>query len=317
MSLKLAVVGGGEGSLKALSALRGDSLIDVRAVLCQSTELVELVPFDIRVGTFPAILSRPDIAAVYIATPNDTHVPLALAALAARKHVLVEKPVGVCTADVQRLAAISRPGSPVLGVAFKKRFSGAVRSLLRDVSVGPQTQIRYIWHVPEPATLWRTRAPESGGGVLLDLGSHVFDLCEFLMGEIVEIHAIDVSEVQGRHQSFKVKLRFDSKAVASLDLGWGGGKYEQTIVAEDGRSTVRIERQVKGDDIVVVERAGKRAESLFSRSSEYSKLFRAFHGAIAGHATALPTIAAGLRNAQLIDAAHCSARTGRAVCTEW
>jgi predicted dehydrogenase len=83
-------------------------------------------------GSYEALLADPAIDAVYIPLPNHLHVPWALKALAAGKHVLCEKPLGVSVEEVEELRAVVRQTGRHLQVGTMKRFGAACRRGLHD-----------------------------------------------------------------------------------------------------------------------------------------------------------------------------------------
>ena len=139
--------------------------------------------------------SSREVDLVAISTPNRTHVPLALAAIAAGLHVVIDKPIAASSADARRVgdAAAKRD---VLAVPFQnRRWDGdflTLRRLLNESALG--APIRFEsgferWR-PEPTGGWRERGtPEDAGGLLFDLGSHLIDQALLLFGPVREVYA--------------------------------------------------------------------------------------------------------------------------------
>ena len=135
------------------------------------------------------------IDAVVISTPNRTHVALALAAIDAGLHAVVDKPIAPSAAEARRLAAAaSRRG--VLVVPFQnRRWDGdflTVRRLLADGAMGEPLRFesRFDRWRPEPKGGWRELGtPEEAGGLLFDLGSHLIDQALTLFGPARAVYA--------------------------------------------------------------------------------------------------------------------------------
>lgn len=128
----------------------------------------------------------PDIDAVSITTWTETHVPLALAALAAGKHVLVEKPVALTTAEAARLAA-AVPAGLVCMPAFCMRFWPGwpwLRDAIRDGRFGALQSLR-LSRLGEPPGWARDfyGDPSRSGGALFDLHVHDVDFVRWCLGE--------------------------------------------------------------------------------------------------------------------------------------
>ena len=137
-----------------------------------------------------------DVDAIHICTPNASHVPFAIAALEAGKHVLCEKPLGVSLDDAKKAAAVAEKTGLVNTIPFAYRFHPMARELrarVQDASFGAPNLIHgsYLqdWMLDPMASGWRVD-PEAGGPsrAFGDIGSHWCDLAEWVTGErIVEL----------------------------------------------------------------------------------------------------------------------------------
>ena len=146
-----------------------------------------------------ALLADPDVDAVYVATPPDTHADYALKAAAAGKPAYVEKPMARHTAECDRMIAAFQSARLPLFVAYYRRGLPrflAARELLANGALGRVTGVRY--HFSAPRHLddggWRVNAEISGGGHFLDIGSHAIDLLDLFFGPLSQ-----VAGVAGRH----------------------------------------------------------------------------------------------------------------------
>ncbi|MCP3098929.1 oxidoreductase [Myxococcus sp. K15C18031901] len=130
--------------------------------------------------------THPDVDLVVVATPNDSHVALAQAALRAGKHVVVDKPFTVTVAEARALAALAREEGRVLSVFHNRRWDSdflALRALLTDGALGRVThaELRFDRFRPEVRARWREQAVP-GAGVWYDLGPHLVDQALQLFG---------------------------------------------------------------------------------------------------------------------------------------
>jgi predicted dehydrogenase len=140
-----------------------------------------------------SVICRDDIDVVDICTPGDLHCDIAVAALEAGKHVLVEKPLANTMAESRRMVAAAEASSACSMIGFNYRRVPALelaRRLVADGVIGDVRQVRasYLqdWLVDETAPMtWRLRRESAGSGVLGDLGSHVVDLVQHLLGQPV------------------------------------------------------------------------------------------------------------------------------------
>ncbi|HYG92487.1 MAG TPA: Gfo/Idh/MocA family oxidoreductase [Nocardioides sp.] len=143
-----------------------------------------------------AVVARDDVDVVDICTPGDSHCDIALAALAAGKHVLVEKPLANTAAESEAMVAAAREAEgrgvrAMIGFNYRRVPALALaRHLIADGRIGRVRQVRaaYLqdWLADETAPMtWRLRREQAGSGVLGDLGSHVVDQLHYLLGDPV------------------------------------------------------------------------------------------------------------------------------------
>jgi scyllo-inositol 2-dehydrogenase (NADP+) len=135
-----------------------------------------------RVGSFDELLDRSDL--VVIASPNQTHFPLAHAALIAGKHVVVDKPFALTVDDADALIALAQERQRVLTVFQNRRLDGDFLTIQKLLpKLGEVFLFEANWDRFRPAIKhgWR-EVPEPGGGVLADLGSHLIDHALQLFG---------------------------------------------------------------------------------------------------------------------------------------
>jgi predicted dehydrogenase len=136
---------------------------------------------------------HPDVDLVVIATPNDSHAPLAEAALRAGKHVVVEKPFTVALAEARALAALAAQVERALSVFQNRRWDSDFLAVRREITggrIGEVVELRSEMsrYRPEVRERWRERAGP-GSGVWYDLGSHLIDQALVLFGPPESVQA--------------------------------------------------------------------------------------------------------------------------------
>jgi predicted dehydrogenase len=140
-----------------------------------------------------AALGRADIDAVIVATPQDSQAQITRAAIAAGKHVLVEKPAARAAAELRGLDELAAQHDVRVRVGFNHRYHRAfqqARRLVDSGSLGPLLFLRARYgHGGRPgyANEWRARPQRSGGGTLIDQGVHLIDLARWFLGEFLEV----------------------------------------------------------------------------------------------------------------------------------
>ncbi len=135
------------------------------------------------------ICRREDVDAVVIATPNDTHRPIALAAARAAKHIMCEKPLGLSADQVREMYEAARDAGVVHMTAFTYRFAPSMRylrHLLKSGALGTPRHFRsqrfLDW--PETSWGWRQYRARAGAGDLFDMTIHRIDFAIDLLGPI-------------------------------------------------------------------------------------------------------------------------------------
>jgi predicted dehydrogenase len=148
-------------------------------------------------GAAHSVIARDDIDIVDIVTPGDSHAEIAIAALAAGKHVLCEKPLANTVAEAEAMldAATSAAALGVKAmVGFTYRRVPAVtflRDLIAEGAIGTVQQVRAAyrqdWLVdPAEPLAWRLQKEHAGSGALGDIGAHIIDMTQFVTGQTVD-----------------------------------------------------------------------------------------------------------------------------------
>lgn len=140
-----------------------------------------------------ALIARDDIELVVIATPNDTHHPLALQALRAGKAVVVDKPFALHTAQAAELVALAEQRGLLLSVFHNRRWDGdflTAQKLVTDGTLGRLThaELHFDRYRPQIRQRWR-EAAGAGGGLWIDLAPHLIDQAVQLFGLPLAIQA--------------------------------------------------------------------------------------------------------------------------------
>lgn len=143
---------------------------------------------------------------VVLASPNRTHVPLAMEALEAGLPVVVDKPLAPSAAEARRLVREAQRRELLLTVFQNRRWDGdflTLRRLLEQEELGRvlRFESRFERWRPTPKPGWRERgAPEEAGGILFDLGSHLIDQALLLFGPVRRVYA----EVERQREGVEV-----------------------------------------------------------------------------------------------------------------
>jgi predicted dehydrogenase len=195
--VRIAFVGtGAVTAYHHLPGLRLDPRVELVAICDSDAALLEKRQREWNVPeatTDPIALCRASsVDAVVIATPNDTHRPIALAAAQAGKHVMCEKPLGLSAVEVREMYQAARDAAVVHMTAFTYRFAPAMRYLRYLVKSGALGTPRHFrsqrfldW--PETSWGWRQYRARAGAGDLFDMTIHRIDFAIDLLGPIARV----------------------------------------------------------------------------------------------------------------------------------
>jgi len=133
------------------------------------------------------LLANPEIEAVSICTWNNTHAKIAVAALEAGKHVLVEKPLSITVEEAEAVEEAAKKANKVAQVGFVRRHDSnakLLKTFIENDDLGElyYAKASYLRRLGNPGG-WFSDISRSGGGPLIDLGVHVIDLTWYLMGK--------------------------------------------------------------------------------------------------------------------------------------
>lgn len=148
--------------------------------------------FERAYGSLETLLDQSDVDIVYIATPHATHSRIAVAALEAGKHVLVEKPFGVDAADATRIVDAARRNGRFAMEAMWMRFNPAYRSLLAEVAAGDLGQpmaVRATFGLPLAGLTSDQWSAIRRSSTLLDQGIYAVTLARDVLGEPLSVAA--------------------------------------------------------------------------------------------------------------------------------
>ena len=152
---------------------------------------------DIWTDNYHELLARQDIDIVDCCVPNDKHADVVLAAAKAGKHIYCEKPLALNVAEGQRMVAAVEKAGIKTQLTFNFRFFPAItraRQLVDEGFLGQVFSFRGRYYrssyIDENEPLsWRLRKDISGGGALFDIGSHIFDVIYYLLGDFGSVQA--------------------------------------------------------------------------------------------------------------------------------
>jgi len=171
------------------------------------------------------LLADPEVQAVYIATPVFLHATQVIEAAAAGKHVMVEKPIALTVEQAEEMISACNQAGVFLTEGYMMKFHGANAKAREMVAAGDIGQVVFAraeltcWYPPIEGA-WRQDPKLGGGGALIDMATHCYDLLQFIIGsKITEVFAFTDTLTHGYpvDDSSTTLLRFENGAQAVVD----------------------------------------------------------------------------------------------------
>jgi D-xylose 1-dehydrogenase (NADP+, D-xylono-1,5-lactone-forming) len=262
---------------------------------------------------YEALLSDPEIDAIYISLPNSLHADWTVRALEAGKHVLCEKPLALTPHDVERIAEAAARTGRVASEAFMYRhhpLTTAVESVVRDGHLGALRLIRGAFTFPLTRGGDIRLDPALGGGSLWDVGCYpVSYACHLAGAAPTEVVGWQELASTGVDTAFAGMMRFDGELVAQFDAGFRAAfRAEMEVVGTD--ATVRVERAFKGgpESRLLITRGNDTTDLPFDPEPSYTGEIEDFAAATLDGGPSRISLAESLRTVEVICALYRSAR---------
>jgi predicted dehydrogenase len=351
-SCRVGVAGVGIGARYAESF---QSIPGVEVVaLCASSErragpLARELPLASVYLSFEEMLARERLDVAVVATPNDLHYPMVLAALDSGAHVLCDKPLALSSGEARALLEAATRHDVRHVVPFWFRFVPAMaraRELLSDGSFGELrfVDVRFLncgWGNPDGEMRWQFERARAGSGAISNLGSHAIDALHWLAGDLARISATSSIAVtdrlwpdgrpgqpdaddtatfigeltEGAPVSFLVSsVAYTTRSAFSIAVHASGGSVTVQLETDIPYTRLRVMRRgdVRPQDIALPDPQGR--DLAFTA---YDLIARELVEAIRSGRDAVPGFVDGLRAQVVIDAALTSAATREWVAVEY
>lgn len=226
-----------------------------------------------------ALLQDPEVNAIYIATPPDSHAAYALRAAALGKPVYVEKPMARTYAECQQMVAAFAAADLPLYVAYYRRalaMFARIRDCIAGGTIGRVRSVRILMQKPLHPDLvaasevaWRVQPEIAGGGYFFDLASHQLDFLDYLFGPVVAVGGTAANQA-GQYPAEDIVAGYFRHASGVIGQGlWSfagppGIEVEETVITG---SQGEIRYQTFGADTFQLVRPGQPVASLHAPES--------------------------------------------------
>lgn len=347
--LRVGVIGAGIGALH-LKGYAHNPDVEIVALAGLDDDRVRRAAAEYQIPRiyrqWEELLADASIEAVSVCLPNVLHAPVAMAALAAGKHVLVEKPLARNTAEGRAMLAAAEASGKVMMIAFNRRFRQDVLWLKRHIASGALGQIYYakaFWMrragIPRLGS-WFVSKEQAGGGPLVDLGVHVLDMALFMLGEPA-VQTVSAStyaafgprglkgwearvaygdvglayEVEDLATAF---MRLDGGATLHLEASWAthssaADDFGVTLYGTEGGAELFVRNYATENTLRLFtdsEGIPTDIEVRVKSSEERSGIIDRFVDAVLGRGPADPSAIEGLRRTAVLEACYASAAAG-------
>ncbi|SDC49418.1 Predicted dehydrogenase [Paenibacillus sp. UNCCL117] len=350
--IQIGIIGaGGIGNehIKGFQATEG-------AAVCAVTDVFQPLAIE-RAGqygipkvyvTYQELLADPGIDAVVVAVPNDVHAPIAIEALQAGKHVLLEKPMALNAASAKQIVKAYLKSGKVLMMSHQNRWESIYMQAKEQIDKGALGHIyntKAGWMrrkgIPGWGT-WFTQMHKSGGGPLIDIGVHMLDLSLHFMGSPKPVSVFGSTYAEfGPHKKgiggwgrpdwngfYDVEdlasalIKLDNGSTITLDVSWAAhtafqdnGPYINLMGTNGGASlkpfkgTLHTELFDRTADVELTFPEGDKGPRL--------RMNAHFLECVREGREPLTSAMSGLANSLVLEAIYESSRTGQLVNLDW
>lgn len=322
MTERIAIVGCGTAATHIHIPLLRAAGVDVTVFTSRSRSSAEAARDVWGGGTvvdrWEDAVTRDDVDAVVVATPNAQHREVAVAAARAGKHVLVDKPMARTTAEADEMIAAADAHGVVLTPFHNTRFMApfvAAHDAVGDGRIGTVTGVRAAFghsgpQAWAPHATWFFDPALAGGGCLIDLGVHVIDLVRYVThDDIVAVGALLTAPPDGVDTDAQLLVRLGGSAIGTVHASWSsrpGPDHQLTVIGTDG--TLHLDSRTA---LTLMPLHGDR-ERIALPETTGSPLDE-FLAAIRGDGPPSVTAQDGRAAVAVVEAAYESARTGTVV----
>lgn len=314
-SIRMACIGCGRIAQDHLFAMSSLENVSIVGVVDSQADVVQSVANQYECKgyvTIEDLLNDQTIDAVLVCTPPASHCEVACFFLSRGIHVLCEKPLAITSAEGEVMKRAALASNKILMMATKFRFVDDVVKAKGIIESGVLGRLLFFENTlcsfVDMTKRWNSNPEISGGGVLIDNGTHSIDMARFLLGEIDSVQAVRGPQIQDVAVEDTVRVFFKTRneVLGSIDLSWSLHKPMDeyvTIYGTEGSLSIGWKRSaylVRNRQDWIVFGSG------YSKREAFIKQHRHFADCIRGNASPIINMEDGIHSINIISAAYTS-----------
>lgn len=317
--LQFGIVGAGAIAQAYAQACDHTPQIELRAVADCRLEAAQAMAVAFQCASFASaeeMIDEMDLEAALVCTPPATHSEICCTLLERGLNVLCEKPLSINSQSARKMIETAENNKAVFTMASKFRYVedvAAAKSLITSGVIGEVVLFENVFagHV-DMTQRWNSNPEVSGGGVLIDNGTHSLDITRYFLGDLVDVQAIEGHRIQNLQVEETVKLfsRNRKNVLASIDLSWSVSKEQPYYLAIYGSGGTLLVgwreskyRRAKDNDWTVFGNGYDKVAAFVSQLNNFA-------GAIRGTDLLVVTPSDALASVAVIEAAYRSLAKG-------
>jgi predicted dehydrogenase len=264
--------------------------------------------------TYEAMITAEKLDAVIICTPPITHLEISTYCLEHGVNVLCEKPLSIDSQSAKAMMDKAQEMGLILTMASKFRYVEDVikaKSLMLSGVLGEIVLFENAFTARVDMTnRWNANPKISGGGVLIDNGTHSIDIMRYFLGPLAQVQVVEGKRIQGLEveDTVRIFVKSETGVVGNVDLSWSINKDLDSYISIYGsQGTISIGwkesryKQTSSPDWVVFGKGYNKVQAFRSQIENFA-------GAIRGTETLLITAEDGLASVEVIEAAYAAMR---------
>jgi predicted dehydrogenase len=328
---KVALIGlGGIGQVMHLPALLKLKEVEVAAICDNDIGKAKNIAKKHLIKKFyknaeDLLSENPDVNAVIIATPTDTHFELSTKCLEAGKNILVEKPLARDQKEAAKIVEAAEKNNKILMVGMNNRFRNDVmlqRTFIKSKEIGDVFYVKTGWlRMKSSAEKWFTEREKAGGGVFIDNGIAMLDLGMWMM-DFPEVKS--VSAVNYYHNTKKVEdsnfalIKFKNGSALTIEVSWSFLRsrefYYCNVYGTNGSTSINPLRILKKMDTELFDITPKTIKlSPHEIKSSYEFELKYFISTVNGKSIPISTGREAVNVMQVVDNVYKSAKLGKEI----